>query len=103
MVQMNFIFISSSDINLLRKKSVKQKIKKLWPKLGLKARSLGLNTLGTARHSRSLSAVCPGNSSWDLGIKSQRKTGEARDRTHDPGFTRRVALPLHHGGFFIKG
>ena len=31
---MNFIFIffSSSDLNLLRKKSVKQKIKKLWPK-----------------------------------------------------------------------
>ena len=33
MVRMNFIFIfiSSSDTNLLRKKSVKQKIKKLWP------------------------------------------------------------------------
>ena len=33
MVQMNFIFIfiSSSDTNVLRKKSVKQKIKKLWP------------------------------------------------------------------------
>ena len=28
-----FIFISSSDINLLKKKSVKQKIKKQWPKL----------------------------------------------------------------------
>ena len=27
-----FIFISSSDTNLLRKKSVKQKIKKRWPK-----------------------------------------------------------------------
>ena len=27
-----FIFISSSDPNLVRKKSVKQKIKKLWPK-----------------------------------------------------------------------
>ena len=26
-----FIFISSSDTNLLRKKSVKQKIKKRWP------------------------------------------------------------------------
>ena len=28
-----FIFISSSDTNLLRKKSVKQKIKKQWPKV----------------------------------------------------------------------
>ena len=27
-----FIFISSSDPNFLRKKSVKQKIKKRWPK-----------------------------------------------------------------------
>ena len=34
MVRMNFIFIfiSSSDPNLLQKKSVKQKIKKRWPK-----------------------------------------------------------------------
>ena len=31
-----FIFILSSDINLLRKKSVKQKIKKQWPKLDCK-------------------------------------------------------------------
>ena len=33
MVRMNFIFIfiSSSDTNLLRKKSVKQEIKKPWP------------------------------------------------------------------------
>ena len=31
MVRMNFIFISSSDPNLLRKKSVKQKIKKDGP------------------------------------------------------------------------
>ena len=33
MVRMNFIFIfiSSSDTNLLQKKSVKQKIKKQWP------------------------------------------------------------------------
>ena len=33
MVRMNFIFIfiSSSDTNLLRKKSVKQKIKRRWP------------------------------------------------------------------------
>ena len=28
-----FIFISSSDTNLLRKKSVKQKIKKRWPNI----------------------------------------------------------------------
>ena len=28
-----------------------------------------------------------------------RQTGKARDRTHDPWFTRRVALPLHQGGF----
>ena len=27
-----------------------------------------------------------------------RRTGEARDRTCDPWFTRRVTLPLHHGG-----
>ena len=27
------------------------------------------------------------------------KTGEALDRTHDRCLTRRVALPLHHGGF----
>ena len=35
MVRMNFIFIfiSSSDTNLFRKKSVKQKIKKRWPYL----------------------------------------------------------------------
>ena len=35
MVRMNFIFIfiSSSDPNLLRKKTVKQKIKKQWPHL----------------------------------------------------------------------
>ena len=35
MVRMNFIFIfiPSSDTSLLRKKSVKQKIKKPWPKL----------------------------------------------------------------------
>ena len=35
MVRMNciFIFISSSDTKLLRKKSVKQKIKKQWPKV----------------------------------------------------------------------
>ena len=25
--------------------------------------------------------------------------GEARDRTCDPWFTRRVTYPLHHGGF----
>ena len=31
MVRMNFIVISSSDTNLLRNESVKQKIKKLWP------------------------------------------------------------------------
>ena len=30
-----------------------------------------------------------------------RRTGEARDRTCDPWFTRRVTSPLHHGGFFI--
>ena len=37
MVRMNFIFmfISSSDTNLLRKKSVKQKIKKRWPYLNI--------------------------------------------------------------------
>ena len=35
MVRMNFIFIfiSSSDPNLLGKKSVKQKIKKQWPNI----------------------------------------------------------------------
>ena len=27
-------------------------------------------------------------------------SGEARDRTCDPWFTRRVAYPLHHGGFY---
>ena len=28
-------------------------------------------------------------------------TGEARDRTHDPWFMRRVALSLAHGGFSV--
>ena len=38
MVQMNiiFIFISSSDPNLFRKKSVKQKVKKRWPLIKVK-------------------------------------------------------------------
>ena len=44
MVRMNFIFIfiSSSDTNLLRKKSVKHKIKKRWPKSNQSV-SCGLN------------------------------------------------------------
>ena len=32
----------------------------------------------------------------DLGLKSHPKDYQ----THDPWFTRRVALPLHHGGFY---
>ena len=31
-----------------------------------------------------------------------RRTGEARDRTCDPWFTRRVTYPLHHGGFLAN-
>ena len=45
------------------------------------------------RHSMSTSAVCPGKLSWDLAY---------RDPTHGPWFTRRVALPLHHGGFLVS-
>ena len=51
------------------------------------------------RHSSSLSRVFPGKFSWNLNLNLIRKTGEAQDRNHDPWFTRRVALPLHHNGF----
>ena len=51
------------------------------------------------------------NKVWLIGVTAKayidgtsvyspiRRTGEARDRTCDPWFTRRVTKSLHHGGF----
>ena len=44
----------------------------------------------------SLSAVCPGKFHGTSVYSLIRKAGEARDRTHDPLFTRRVAVQQHH-------
>ena len=52
---------------------------------GLKTKYLGLNTLcRQPRHIMSLSAVCPGKLSRDLGLKSNPKDGRSLGSTQRP-------------------
>ena len=54
-----FIFISSSDPNLLRKKSVKQKIKKkLWPPRKIMTVCHEAAHIHEPRHKKKSSAIC---------------------------------------------